>query len=388
MLHFSSGKLSRCPSLFPGGPRGQANTELTTTRLSPTPVSKNRHAKQAPVPEAVLTGTIHRHNVEDAATALSSHFDLEIQQLRPGQYKGKMDFIAAGTSIVYRENFPQDTTILGSLRGSRFGIGLPLDGASQFSGRQTSGDLIPSAISGEQIDYMAHGGSSHLIILVDHARLCETAEACRVTPAALRALSGQRDSMPMMTSPHAVAVVKRTFGKMLDQAVRGTFEARPQNFENLVLEALLSLVDHLDEPYGRPPASVLFRRARQLADEMDRPANIAMLAATLRVSSGTLQKAFISATGLTPKKYLLHRQLNRARQALLAADPFGSDSVTSVALGLGFTELGRFAVRYRQFFGESPSQTLHRRTRTTVALPGGGGSRLPALRGFAGRLAR
>jgi AraC-like DNA-binding protein len=319
--------------------------------------------------ESVLTGTIHRHTIDDMAAALSSHFDLEIQQLRPGQYKGKLDFIAAGTSIIYRENFPQDTTILGTLRGRKFGIGLPLDGASQFSGRETRHDLIPSAISGEQIDYMAHGGSSHLIILVDHEHLCETAEACRVTPATLRALSGQRDSMPIMTSPHAVAVVKQTFGQMLDQAVRGNFDARPENFEDLVLESLLSLVDYLDEPYGRPPASVLFRRARQLADDMDRLPHIAMLAATLRVSVRTLENAFISATGISPKKYLLHRRLNRARQALLAAEPLGQDTVTSIALGLGFTELGRFAVRYRQFFGESPSQTLHTRTRTTVALP-------------------
>lgn len=304
------------------------------------------------------------------AAALSPHFDLEIQQLRAGDYRGTLDFIAAGKSIVYRENFPQDTTIFGTLRGKRFGVGIPLDGASQFSGRETSGGLIPSAISGEQIDYMAHGGSSHLIILVDHARLCETAEACRVTPSALRALSGQRTSMPMMTSPHAVAVIKQTFGKMLDQGAGGTFEARADNFEDLVLEALLSLVDHLDEPYGQPPASVLFRRARQLDDEMDRAANIAMLAATLRVSQSTLQKAFISATGLPPKKYLLHRRLNRARQALLAAEPLGGDSVTSIALGLGFTELGRFAVRYRSFFGESPSQTLQQRRATTVALPG------------------
>ena len=297
------------------------------------------------------------------------YFDLEIQQLRPGQYRGRLDFIATANSIVYREDFPQDTTVIGALRGSKFGMSIPLDGTSRISGQQISDQLIPSAISGEQLDYMAHGGTTHMIILVDHARLCETAEACRVTPSALRALSGQRTSLPMMTSPHAVAVVKQTFVKMLDQGASGKFEGRADNIDDLLLEAVLSLVDHLDEPSGRPPASVLFRRARQLADDMDRPANIAMLAATLRVSQSTLEKAFISATGLPPKKYLLHRQLNRARQALLAADALGGDSVTSVALSLGFSELGRFAVRYRQFFGESPSQTLHRRTRTTVAMP-------------------
>ena len=330
---------------------------------------KNPQTNQAPRQDAVLTGTIHRQCIEDLAESVSAHFELDVQQLQPGAYQGTLDFIAAGKAIVYRENFPQDTAIVGTLRGSRFGLSIPLDGASRISGQQTSEALLASAISGEQIDYMSHGGTSHIVMLVDHARLCETAEACRVTPSALRVLSGQRTSMPMMTSPHAVAVIKQTFGKMLDQGVSGNFEARAENFEDLVLEALLSLVDHLDEPYGRPPASVLFRRARQLADDMDRPANIAMLAATLRVSQSTLEKAFISATGLPPKKYLLHRQLNRARQALLAADALGGDSVTSVALSLGFSELGRFAVRYRQFFGESPSQTLHRRTRTTVAMP-------------------
>ena len=297
------------------------------------------------------------------------YFDLEIQQLRPGQYRGRLDFIATANSIVYREDFPQDTTVIGALRGSKFGMSIPLDGTSRISGQQISDQLIPSAISGEQLDYMAHGGTTHMIILVDHARLCETAEACRVTPSALRALSGQRTSLPMMTSPHAVAVVKQTFVKMLDQGASGKFEGRADNIDDLLLEAVLSLVDHLDEPYGRPPASVLFRRARQLADDMDRLPNIAMLAATLRVSMRTLEKAFVSATGLPPKQYFLHRRLNRARQALLAADPFGGDSVTSVAVGLGFIELGRFAVRYRQFFGETPSQTLQRRTGTTVALP-------------------
>lgn len=331
-------------------------------------MSKKRPAEQSHAQNAVLTGRIRRQCIDDMAPA-NPYFDLEIQQLRPGQYEGKLDFIATANSIVYREDFPQDTTVIGALRGNKFGVSIPFDGASRICGQQISDGLIPSAAGGEHIDYMAHGGTTHMIMLVDRARLCETAEACRVTPSALRALSDRRGNMPLMTSPHAVAVIKQTFAKMLDEGTKGTFEARADNLEELLLESVLSLVDHLDEPYGRPPASVLFRRARQLADDMDRPVNIAMLAATLRVSIRTLEKAFISATGMPPKKYLLHRRLNRARQALLAADPLGGDSVTSVAIGLGFTELGRFAVRYRQFFGESPSQTLHRRTATTVALP-------------------
>jgi AraC-like DNA-binding protein len=34
-------------------------------------------------------------------------------------------------------------------------------------------------------------------------------------------------------------------------------------------------------------------------------------------------------------------------------------TVTEIATGFGFLELGRFSVEYRKAFGESPSQTLH-----------------------------
>ena len=54
---------------------------------------------------------------------------------------------------------------------------------------------------------------------------------------------------------------------------------------------------------------------------------------------------------------------------MLQAHP-AEDKVTAIAAALGFTEIGRFSVRYRELFGESPSQTLQRRPRCIVAIPG------------------
>ena len=79
----------------------------------------------------------------------------------------------------------------------------------------------------------------------------------------------------------------------------------------------------------------------------------------MRVSHSTLEAAFKSVTRLTPQVFLRLRRLNRARAALLSADPL-RERVTDVATQMGFTELGRFAVRYRELFGESPSETLRR----------------------------
>ena len=63
--------------------------------------------------------------------------------------------------------------------------------------------------------------------------------------------------------------------------------------------------------------------------------------------------------GMSPHRYLWLRRMHLVRTALLRADR-RSATVTSIALDYGFGELGRFAVMYRQLFGESPSATLAR----------------------------
>jgi AraC-like DNA-binding protein len=60
-----------------------------------------------------------------------------------------------------------------------------------------------------------------------------------------------------------------------------------------------------------------------------------------------------------PHQYLRLRRLHLARRALASADATVG-TVTQIANEYGFAELGRFAVLYRQLFGESPSVTLRR----------------------------
>jgi AraC-like DNA-binding protein len=99
---------------------------------------------------------------------------------------------------------------------------------------------------------------------------------------------------------------------------------------------------------------------RVLARYANDPITIASLSLTVGVSERTLRNAFADVHRESPKRYLLHRRLRDARQAL--SDPANtSATVTSVATDLGFYELGRFALQYKALFGESPSQTLRRR---------------------------
>lgn len=86
------------------------------------------------------------------------------------------------------------------------------------------------------------------------------------------------------------------------------------------------------------------------------------IATAIGVSPRALQTAFRRVRGYSPINAVFRRRLERSRAALVAAGP--NDTVTKIATELGFFELGRFAVRYRQEFGEKPSETLARSLRS------------------------
>jgi len=77
----------------------------------------------------------------------------------------------------------------------------------------------------------------------------------------------------------------------------------------------------------------------------------------LNVPYDTLRSSCVRYLGVTPKQYLLQRQMRLARRALQQGNP-KTTSVTRIATDHGFLELGRFAVNYRKMFGEPPSATL------------------------------
>jgi transcriptional regulator GlxA family with amidase domain len=97
---------------------------------------------------------------------------------------------------------------------------------------------------------------------------------------------------------------------------------------------------------------------------LERHLGIAELCRIAAVERRTLVRAFRAVHGETPSRYLRTLRLNLARQALLAADA-GCETVTEIVTRFGFRELGRFAVRYRRTFGESPSETLRQAGRAS-----------------------
>jgi len=75
------------------------------------------------------------------------------------------------------------------------------------------------------------------------------------------------------------------------------------------------------------------------------------------VSLRTLQRSFAEYFQVSPSEYIKACRFSAARQALLASVP-SHQTVTRIAIASGFTHLGRFSVEYRDYFAESPRETL------------------------------
>ena len=116
---------------------------------------------------------------------------------------------------------------------------------------------------------------------------------------------------------------------------------------------------------GRPKISrrEIIGRSMELVERLkDQPVLLGQLAAAAEVSERTLETAFKEYFGISPSRYLQLRQLHQISRALKAADP-DTTSVTDVLVRYGVWQFGRLAARYRQLFGELPSETLRTKRR-------------------------
>ncbi|UPJ58443.1 helix-turn-helix domain-containing protein [Bradyrhizobium sp. 192] len=125
----------------------------------------------------------------------------------------------------------------------------------------------------------------------------------------------------------------------------------------------------LSKPTNRACYDLVVQAETLALSEPDEPLNISAVCSALAVSERTLRKAFHKVRGIPPCRHLRMLRLSEARRALLSADG-QLVTVTEIATGFGFAELGRFSVEYRKLFGESPSKTLHQASLGRLSVKG------------------
>jgi AraC-like DNA-binding protein len=128
----------------------------------------------------------------------------------------------------------------------------------------------------------------------------------------------------------------------------------------LVHALVMCLADDSSVEIGvgaRRHSGIIARFEEFLAENHDRPVYLGEICAAIGVLERTLRICCQEHVGMGPTQYLWLRRMHLARRALIRATP-GTTTVAVIAMDHGFWELGRFAVRYRALFGESPSATL------------------------------
>jgi AraC-like DNA-binding protein len=134
-------------------------------------------------------------------------------------------------------------------------------------------------------------------------------------------------------------------------------EDREQELARFAAGGLLAAIPHW--PVGKPHVS---RAQSRLAvaeafmlEHVREPVKVEAIANAAGLSVRGLQEAFHRDHGTTPTKFLLGVRLSLAQEELTSGT---AESVESVARGVGFTHMSRFAASYAAEFGERPSDTL------------------------------
>jgi AraC-like DNA-binding protein len=112
-------------------------------------------------------------------------------------------------------------------------------------------------------------------------------------------------------------------------------------------------------PYDRTDSHpVLLRRAIEyMESNLGSDIGLADIANAVHVTPRAVQYMFRRHLQTTPLRHLRRLRLHYAHQDLVAGDRM-RDTVTDIAARWGFAHTGRFAVLYRETYGQSPHATL------------------------------
>ncbi len=188
--------------------------------------------------------------------------------------------------------------------------------------------------------------------------------------AALSRMLGRRLHDPLrfaplfeLSSPESIrwsiAVQLLSTESMLEQSLLASPFGR-QSIEDLLVSSLLLLQpsNHSGSLRQQATSGLMREAASYIERHLAEPFSLATLAHAVHVSPRQLQQSFRERLGTTPTAYVRDQRLQRVRADLADADPRRGVTVAAVAQKWGFAHAGRFAIQYRERFGETPSQTL------------------------------
>jgi AraC family ethanolamine operon transcriptional activator len=279
----------------------------------------------------------------------------------PGKFMHSITLFKTPLFSIYRESFNLAAQVQGLSPAGSLVLAIPLGVGKQAQYWHNShpGNTLPATLPGP-LDVTLKEDHSQLVLIVD-------LDYCR------RCLDEQyTDVLLQAIATHKLPILDKTLNDLViwGERVLGLARSNPTHIDEMtVLDAImqelvyyLSLIAaELEAISGKATCSARqagMRRALEyLRHNRETRLSVSSLLRVADISERSLQYAFREAFHMTPQAFMKRRRLHFARQQLMAAYPQDT-SVSMVATGLGFYELGRFASDYRRIFGQFPSETL------------------------------
>ena len=291
-------------------------------------------------------------------------------QFARGEVRAAVTVISGSAGSVYhaRIRAPGAST-LADLDPAYTGIVIPLswDGRFVMNGEKVCASTIYTPV--DDTFFQAYGSNRETVaVALQREEFAATIAALNGIDTGDVQLGGGSIKVP----PAAFARFRHSLvSKLKDHINADRRSALPPYAHDLLTRSVVETVTDLylhaqPAPRSKVRAAAKLGRIVRKAEEcfesaQSGPVSLADLCAAAGVSQGTLHNAFMAMCGNSPMAHFKKRRLTDARLALLEPKP-NRRLVKSAALDSGLTHLGRFAAEYREFFGESPTTTLNRRS--------------------------
>jgi AraC-like DNA-binding protein len=312
----------------------------------------------------MLSSAVRSYTDTESYAKALPHNTIELHITRPGEFKASTTLITLHNLGVQRfaDNLPR--VAHAALPPGRAIISFRTErGPDLFWGGQ---QMLPTAIfwhnNGSCSFQRSAGSASWGSMSLPIGMWSET-----LAMLAGRDLASPRQPTTLVPSPVAMANLQRLHAACCtlaaDAPVLLTNPEAARGIEQALIGAMADCLGGADGPKERTGSHLHARvmdRFRALVEEnADRALYTAEISAAIGVSGRTLRSCCREHLGMGASQYLLLRRLHLAHHALRKSAPHAI-TVTQAATRYGFWELGRFSVRYKALFGETPSQTLHR----------------------------
>lgn len=280
---------------------------------------------------------------------------------QPGRFAARATIVALPQLELLRISEELARVAFVSLPPRRAAVSFPIDCAepARFSGfRMGTGDIMLHG-DGEGYHQVLGPSSSWGLILLSPDALARFSRAV-VGFDLVHPRVGYVVHAPATAAAHLLLLHRRATRLA---ATRPGVLAHPAVARALEQELLHTLVHCLADGSVEPETPVHSRRAtvmRQCENALARPSAVARrfdLCSAVGVPARTLRSCFAAFLGIGPHRYLVLRRLGMVRRELSLPE-LPAQSVKTVAARYGFSDLGRFAAKYREQFDELPSVTL------------------------------